>query len=298
MGWDFIPVKAPWFGGIYERLIQVMKKELLKMTRGAILTYEEFKDHVIEVESIINDRPLQAVGDDEIITPSKLIYGNKIFRDSNLSSLAIEELLENTEKCRQNLPSIYTENLRRKKVFWLSFQEQYLEMLRFKPGIRESTNSGKIPKVGDLVMIHEKDPRIKPKKGLILECYKSQDEEIRKCKVRIGKHESVRPVSSLHDLELNVYEESEISIIQNNGNHNVYKETHKKLLDRNKAADYEFRKWPEIKIAEDKIHENPSVPNREKSDRAAKKNAKLEIKKLANEDRNLVRYYKGLEAIE
>ena len=296
--WDFIPVKAPWFGGIYERLIQVMKKELLKMTRGAILTYEEFKDHVIEVESIINDRPLQAVGDEEIITPSKLIYGNKIFRDSNLSSLAIEELLENTEKCRQNLPSIYTENLRRKKEFWLSFQEQYLEMLRFKPGIRESTNSGKIPKVGDLVMIHEKDPRIKPKKGLILECYKSQDEEIRKCKVRIGKHESVRPVSSLHNLELNVYEDSEISIIQNNGNHNVYKETHKKLLDRNKAADYEFRKWPEIKIAEDKIHENHSVPNREKSDRAAKKNAKLEIKKLANEDRNLVRYYKGLEAIE
>ena len=54
----------------------------------------------------------------------------------------------------------------------------------------------------------------------------------------------------------------------------------------------------EIKIAEDKIHENPSVPSREKSDHAAKKNAKLEIKKLANEDCNLVRYYKGLEAIE
>ena len=136
-------------------------------------------------------------------------------------------------------------------------------MLHFKPGIRESTNSGKIPKIGNLVMIYEKDPRIKPKKGLILECYKSQDEEIRKCKVRIGQHESVRPVSSLHDLELNVYEDSEISIRQNNGNHNVYKETHKKLLDRNKAVDYEFRKWPEINIAEDKIHENPSVPNRE-----------------------------------
>ena len=296
--WDFIPVKAPWFGGIYERLIQIMKKELIKMTRGTILTYEEFKDHVIEVESIINDRPLQAVGDDEIITPAKLIYGNKIFRDSNLSSLAIEELLENAEKCKQNLPSLYTENLRRKKEFWLSFQEQYLEMLRFKPGIRESTNSGKTPKVGDLVMIYEKDPRIKPKKGLILHCIKSQDGEIRKCKVRIGKHESVRPVSSLHDLELNVYEDSEISVRQNNGNHNCYETTHKKLLDRNKSAVCEFRKWPEILITAEKPQENPIVLNKNNSDRVAKKNAKLEIKKLANEDRNLVRYYKGLQAIE
>ena len=296
--WDFIPVKAPWFGGVYERLIQILKRELFKMTRGAILTYNEFKDHIIEVESIINDRPLQAVGDDEIITPAKLIYGNKIFRDNNLSSLAIDELLENAEKSRNNLPSLYLENLRRRKEFWLSFQEQYLEMLRFKPGIRESKNSGKIPKVGDLVMVHEKDPRSKPKKGLILESIKSQDGEIRKCKVKIGRHESIRAISSLHDLELNIYEDSEIRIRQNNGNHECYENTHKKLLNKNKAADCEFRKWPEIIVTVDKKQNNPTVPERQKSDRVAKTNAKLEIKKLANADRNLVRYYKNLEAIE
>ena len=45
------------------------------------------------------------------------------------------------------------------------------------------------------------------KRLLCLKTIRSDDGGIRSCKVRIGSHESIRPVSSFRDLELNVYDQ-------------------------------------------------------------------------------------------
>lgn len=70
----------------------------------------------------------------------------------------------------------------------------------------------RIPKLGDLIMIHDMDPRIKPKKGLITQVFTSEDGEIRKCKVKIGAYESIRPVCSFRDTEINVYDRADIGV--------------------------------------------------------------------------------------
>ena len=38
---DFIQARSPWWGGFYERLIQVVKRVLCKLLRNARLSYEE-----------------------------------------------------------------------------------------------------------------------------------------------------------------------------------------------------------------------------------------------------------------
>jgi len=229
--WRFISVKAPWFGGTHERLIGIMKNELLKMTRGIVITYDEFKSHMFEVERVVNDRPLMRVGRTEVVTPHMLIYGRTMDSDGHLSSIQVDTLLEDTKILGKKLPEIYANGVRRRKQFWQSFQAQYLDMLKFRSG-GDIKGGGKdrIPKKGDLVMIHDADPRIKPKKGLITEVIRSVDGEIRTCKVKIGRKESVRAVPTLRDLEMNVFDETEIGVRQNGGDNSYRKDLYKKLL--------------------------------------------------------------------
>ena len=48
--------KAPWWGGVFERLVKSVKRCLKKTISGARLTYEELLTVIIEVEMILNCR--------------------------------------------------------------------------------------------------------------------------------------------------------------------------------------------------------------------------------------------------
>ena len=80
--WDFIQAKSPWWGGFYERLIQVVKRVLRKLLRNARLSYEELLTVLTESECTINSRPLTHMTCDEFdgvpLTPSHLLYGRRI----------------------------------------------------------------------------------------------------------------------------------------------------------------------------------------------------------------------------
>ena len=80
--WDFIQAKSPWWGGFYERLIQVVKRVLRKLLRNARLRYEELLTIQTESECTINSRPLTHMTSDESdgvpLTPSHLLHGRRI----------------------------------------------------------------------------------------------------------------------------------------------------------------------------------------------------------------------------
>jgi hypothetical protein len=59
--WHFITEKAPWSGGIYERLIGIMKKSLDRAMGKRILTADEFLTVITEVETIVNCRPITPI---------------------------------------------------------------------------------------------------------------------------------------------------------------------------------------------------------------------------------------------
>lgn len=56
--WKFIIEKAPWWGGFWERPIQSMKRCIKKIVGRTSLDYHELDKLVVEVERIINSRPL------------------------------------------------------------------------------------------------------------------------------------------------------------------------------------------------------------------------------------------------
>ena len=81
--WKLIVEKAPWWGDFWECLIQSVKSSLRKSIGRSHLTYEQLHTLVVEVEAIINSRPLTYVADDqdgvtECLSPSHLINGQRI----------------------------------------------------------------------------------------------------------------------------------------------------------------------------------------------------------------------------
>ena len=62
--WHAIAEFAPWMGGYYERLVELVKRSLGKSIQKLHLTYEQLLTLVTEVKAIINTRPLTYIGGD------------------------------------------------------------------------------------------------------------------------------------------------------------------------------------------------------------------------------------------
>ena len=75
--WQFIPKRAPWFGGFWERLVGLSIIACKKTLGRAFITLLELQTLTVEIEGILNDRPLTYVSsdlqDDEPLTPSHLL---------------------------------------------------------------------------------------------------------------------------------------------------------------------------------------------------------------------------------
>ncbi|XP_068697019.1 uncharacterized protein [Montipora foliosa] len=88
ISWSFIIEKAPWWGGFWERLVRSIKKPLKKILGRSTLSFDELSTVLVEIEGIINSRPLTYVYDDKEaisfpLTPSDLIYGRRITSTPN-----------------------------------------------------------------------------------------------------------------------------------------------------------------------------------------------------------------------
>lgn len=80
--WKYIPKRAPWYGGWWERLIALTKIALRKMNGRTRLKFIQFQTVLCQIEAILNDRTLTRVPTDidglEPLTPSHLLYGRRL----------------------------------------------------------------------------------------------------------------------------------------------------------------------------------------------------------------------------
>ena len=126
--WQNILSKAPWHGGIYERLIKSVKHCLKKVLRSSKVTLDELHTLVVEVEGTLNNRPLTYLSAEEFdkaLTPSHLICGLRL---EQLPDLKVpdgnEELNPNALNKRQK----YLSSLLRH--WWDRWKHEYLVNLR------------------------------------------------------------------------------------------------------------------------------------------------------------------------
>lgn len=59
--WRFIPKRAPWYDGLWERLIGMTKEALKKVLGRAYVSYQTLQTLATEIEAVLNDRPLTYV---------------------------------------------------------------------------------------------------------------------------------------------------------------------------------------------------------------------------------------------
>ena len=201
--WQFIPKRAPWFEGFWERLIGLSKIALKKTLGRAFKTLLELQTLTVESEGILNDQPLTYVSsglqDDEPLTPSHLLYGRRI---TSLLYPAIdeEELVdpnygEDSEIRRRN--KLQASILQR---FWSRWRHEYLTSLReFN---RISGSNHQTIKVGDIVLVHDDKPRYSRKLAKIEELIRRNDGLVRAANIRTKSGTTNRPITKLHPLEI------------------------------------------------------------------------------------------------
>ena len=201
--WQFIPKRAPWYGGWWERLIGLTKMALKKVLGRSRVTLTVLETLVVEVEAILNDRPLTHISPDiddaEPLTPANLLHGRRIM------SLPYE-VIEEQELSDPTFGN-HTDVTRRAQLqaflleqFKSRWRHEYLTSLREYH--RVSGNNTQKIKPGDIVLVHDDTPRITWKLAVIEELIMGKDGLVRAANIRTAHGRTNRPIARLIPLEV------------------------------------------------------------------------------------------------
>ena len=146
-----IPPSSPHFGGVWEAGVRSVKSHLTRVVGNHLLTYEEFHTLIVQIEAVLNSRPLCAVSDDpndfSVLTPGHFL---------TLSPLCT---VPDSHDCQEKLTISQRWQLlqRLHADFWSRWHRDYLNSLQQRT---KWTENCRPIKVGDLVIV--KDDNTKP----------------------------------------------------------------------------------------------------------------------------------------
>ncbi len=203
--WKFIPKRAPWYGGFWERLIALTKTSLKKVLGRSQVNMETLVTIVSEIESILNDRPLtypsSDIKDCEPLTPAHLLYGRRI-TTLPYPQAEIEETSDFNSKHSCHHLSKRAKNQRLLiQSFWKRWKTDYLTSLR--EFHRTTGNDQQTIRLGDIVQIHDDSPRVNWKIGMVSDVIRGNDGLIRSAIITTKTGKTSRPIVKLYPLEVN-----------------------------------------------------------------------------------------------
>ncbi|XP_058445071.1 uncharacterized protein LOC131426387 [Malaya genurostris] len=174
--WVFNPPAAPHMGSSWERLIQSVKKILAEMLPTRAPRDEVLRNSLIEIENIVNSRPLTHVPIDLESSPASTPNHFLVNSSSGLKPLVPYDhnmsTLQQSYKTSQLLANI----------FWKRWLNYYL------PTITRRTkwfSPVKPIQVGDIaVIVDPKPPRNCCPKGRVMETVTSKDGQVRQATVQ------------------------------------------------------------------------------------------------------------------
>ena len=157
--WINILSKAPWYGGVYEKLIKSLKRCLKKTLKNPKVTSAELYTLVVEIERTLNNRPLTYLSADEFdkaLTPNHLMCGRKLEQlpDLNIKHCTEEDLNpDNLNRRQQYLAKLL-------RHWWNHWKHEYLVDVCETHNLSFSHRREPCFKEGDIVTIHQdKMPR-------------------------------------------------------------------------------------------------------------------------------------------
>ncbi|XP_017875370.2 uncharacterized protein LOC108622175 [Ceratina calcarata] len=121
--WNFIPPRTPHFGGLWEAAVKAFKHHLIRVAGTDIFTFEEFNTLIIQIESILNSRPLTPLSSDPndllALTPGHFLIGDSL---TNLRERDFLHTPSNRLSTWQHIQKI-------KQHFWNRWHREYLNEL-------------------------------------------------------------------------------------------------------------------------------------------------------------------------
>ncbi len=146
ISWNFIPPLTPHFGGLWEAGVKSMKTLMKKVLYPHTLQFHELSSVLVEIEAILNSRPITSMDsiepDNPVLTPGHFLIGRPLMAPltkpvtaSNISSLRRWQL---TQRLTQDL--------------WTAWKAQYLQSIQARSKWR---TGGQQLRVGDLVFLKD-----------------------------------------------------------------------------------------------------------------------------------------------
>ena len=178
--WQFNLSRAPWWGGQFERMVGLVKRSLQKNVGRRLLTWNELKEVLLDVEVALNGRPLSYVEDDHelpALTPNALLYSQ--------SNVLPELEAHHEEDPDLRKRAKYLE--RCKREMWARWTSEYVRGLRERHNLNHKSKRLTL-KEGDVVIIKgdEKD-RNHWKLGIVQQLIAGKDGVVRAAKLRAGR---------------------------------------------------------------------------------------------------------------
>jgi hypothetical protein len=179
--WKFIPAKAPWWGGFYERLIGSVKRHLVRSLGRSRLSFEELTTLLVEVEATINSRPLTTVSEDSsehlILSPAHFLTV-----EPAASTSYIDEMPPPLKKEEFRKRWRYRKTLL--GLFWSRWKTDYLLQLRTAHFVHNPLANEAL-KIGEVVLIHnDKAPRLQWKIATVQSVTPGRDGKARSALLR------------------------------------------------------------------------------------------------------------------
>ncbi|CAK1600406.1 unnamed protein product [Parnassius mnemosyne] len=167
INFHFIPPYSPHFAGLAEAGVKCIKYHLVRVLGNCNVTYEELTTTLIQIEAILNSRPLTPLStnpEDLLpLTPGHFLVGRPLtslptpdYKDHSVSSLT---RFQRIEQLRQH--------------FWARWSKEYISELQLRMKWRSCKGSLKL---NSLVLLKEENsPPLKWKMGRIVAVHPGSD---------------------------------------------------------------------------------------------------------------------------
>lgn len=187
--WSFNPPSSPHFGGVWERLIRLVKQSLCVVLRQQTLDDEALQTVLCEAEAILNDRPISNISNDpndlEALTPNHLL----LLKGNPALPPGLFERSDSYAKRRWRQVQYISD------LFWKRWVREYLPLLQKR---QKWNKEHRNLTVGDIVIIADSTaPRGSWVLGRVIETFPDSRGLVRSVKVQTKCNILERSISKL-----------------------------------------------------------------------------------------------------